>query len=101
MSDDDDIEKLLAEIGSPGSSSGKAQVPAVRGDQGSEAARSGRFGRALRTGLVAGVVCGVGVGFATFVFGILPLVDNPWSSGAGAFVGAFLTGATLTATRKG
>jgi hypothetical protein len=99
MSDDDDIEKLLAEInGGPGRSKPSKDV-AVRGSDATES--PGRTVRALRTGLVSGVVCGAGVGAATFLLQWLPLIDNPWSSGAGAFIGAFLTGATLSATRKG
>lgn len=101
MSDDDDIEKLLREIDSSGSGGRgeKANLPATRDS--SAAASSGRTGRALRTGLVSGAVCGAGVGVVTFFLQWLPLIDNPVSSGLGAFVGAFLTGATLSATRKG
>jgi len=103
MSDDDDIEKLLREIDSStsGGRGGKpdANLPARR--DGNDAAAPGRAGRALRTGLVSGVVCGAGVGVVTFFLQWLPIIDNPVSSGLGAFVGAFLTGATLSATRKG
>jgi Mg/Co/Ni transporter MgtE len=101
MSDDDDIEKLLREIDSSGSGgrSKKDNLPATRDS--SDAASPGRAARALRTGLVSGVVCGAGVGVVTFFLQWLPVIDNPVSSGLGAFVGAFLTGATLTATRKG
>jgi hypothetical protein len=99
MSGDDDIEKLLAEING---TSGKGKPSKEVSTRGSDAAQSpGRTARALRTGLVSGVVCGAGVGAATFLLQWLPLIDNPWSSGAGAFIGAFLTGATLSATRKG
>ena len=97
MSGDDDIEKLLRDVNSSLSGTSGAQPPATRSS--GEAAQPGRVGRALRTGLVSGVVCGAGVGTLTFLFQWLPLVDNPWSSGAGAFIGAFLTGATITATR--
>jgi hypothetical protein len=50
----------------------------------------------VRTGGIAGLVCGAGVFGLTFLFQWLPLVDHPVSSGAGAFVGAFLTGAFLS-----
>jgi hypothetical protein len=45
-------------------------------------------------------VCGVVVGTGTFLLAWLPFIDNPISSAAGAFVGAFATGATLTAARS-
>lgn len=100
MSGDDDIEKLLREVDAlsgAGSTKPAAGVPATRGS--TDAQAPGRAGRALRTGLVSGVVCGLGVGTATFLLQWLPFVDNPFSSAAGAFVGAFATGAVLTATR--
>jgi hypothetical protein len=50
---------------------------------------------------VAGVLCGTGVGAVTFVFAWLPFVDNPVSSGLGAFVGAFITGTALSWRRRG
>ena len=99
MSGDDDIEKLLAEINAGPGGGKRSKEVAVRGSDAAPA--PGRAVRALRTGLISGVVCGAGVGAATFLLQWLPLIDNPWSSGAGAFIGAFLTGATLSATRKG
>lgn len=104
MSGDDDIERLLAEIDS--TMNGPAKPPAQkRGGEVTPAAKDqpaarGRVGSAVRTGGVAAAVCGVGVFGATFLFQWLPIIDNPVSSGLGAAVGAFLTGATLGLRRR-
>ncbi len=109
MSNDDELDRLLREVdaslsgGAAASASsstpatGKAPVPATR-PTGDPAPR-GRAGSALRTGVVSGAVCGVAVGASTFVLSWLPLIDNPVSSGLGAFVGAFLTGTVLSFRR--
>jgi hypothetical protein len=105
MSGDDELERLLREVDA--TLTGPAKVPATQGaaspattpTTGSPPARRGRVATGLRTGAVAGVVCGAGVGATTFFLSWLPLIDNPLSSGMGAFVGAFLTGAVLGARR--
>ena len=98
MSGDDEIERLLREVDAM--SSGKqAQPPATR-SPGSTAPADGGGLSPVATGLVAGVVCGVGVGTTTFLLSWLPLIDNPVSSAGGAFVGAFLTGTVLSCRRR-
>lgn len=97
MSGDDDIEKLLREVDAM-SAGGQAKTPATR-PAGTDTATT-RSGSPLRTGLVAGVVCGLGVGSATFFLQWLPLIDNPLSSAGGAFVGAFVTGTVVSWRRK-
>lgn len=100
MSGDDELDRLLREVeatmsgtpAKPAASAPARQTPA-------EADRPGRWGRSLRTGLVAGAVCGAVVGTGTFLLAWLPFIDNPISSAAGAFLGAFATGAALTAAR--
>ena len=98
MSNDDEIERLLAEI----DGAGLGSTPAVqRGEvakkpTAGETRERGRVGGALRTGAVAGVVCGVGVSVVTFLGSWLPFDQSPVNAGAGAFVGAFLTGAVLS-----
>jgi hypothetical protein len=99
VSGDDELERLLREVdatlsGKPAPVAARGGVPA-RTDE----PQTGRGGRALRTGLVAGAVCGAGVGTMTFLFAWLPFIDNPVSSGMGAFVGAFLTGSVLAFRR--
>lgn len=102
MADDDELERLLREVEaslSPGApSAASKQGSAAAGGQVAkrEPEPRGRVGTAVRTGGVAGLVCGAGVFGLTFLFQWLPLVDHPVSSGAGAFVGAFLTGAFLS-----
>jgi F0F1-type ATP synthase assembly protein I len=108
MSGDDELDRLLREVdASLAGSSGGASTPAKRQDaapatrSSADAAQGGsRTGRALRTGLVAGVVSGAVVGTGTFLLAWLPLIDNPISSAMGAFVGAFGTGAVLSFTRR-
>jgi hypothetical protein len=109
MSGDDELERLLREVDASlsGSSSGAStparraeSAPASRSGSGSDAAERSRTGRALRTGLVAGVVSGAVVGTGTFLLAWLPFIDNPISSAMGAFVGAFGTGAVLSFSRR-
>ncbi len=100
MSGDDELDRLLREVES--TMSGKPATPAAGASPKEVAttkAAPGRWGRALRTGVVAGVVCGAVVGTGTFLLAWLPFIDNPISSAAGAFVGAFATGTALTAAR--
>jgi hypothetical protein len=59
-------------------------------------AQRGRADAALRTGGIAAAVSGVAVFGATFFLQWLPVIDNPISSGLGAAVGAFCTGAVLS-----
>jgi hypothetical protein len=105
MSGDDELERLLREVdASLSGTPAKATVPAAASGAASKEVAAagtppGRWGRSLRTGLVAGAVCGVVVGTGTFLLAWLPFIDNPFSSAAGAFVGAFATGAALTAVR--
>ena len=101
MSGDDELDRLLREVeaatsGTPAPRPGSA--PAAQ--QTSAPAPRGRWGRALRTGVVAGAVCGAVVGTGTFLLAWLPFIDNPVSSAMGAFVGAFATGTALTAARR-
>lgn len=101
MSGDDELERLLREVDA--SMSGTPATPAraaASKEVATSAEASGRWGRPLRTGLVAGVVSGVVVGTGTFLLAWLPFIDNPVSSAAGAFLGAFATGATLSAVRR-
>ncbi len=103
MSGDDELERLLREVdaslsGTPAKAPVPAQASASK-EVAAPGAAPGRWGRSLRTGLVAGVVCGAVVGTGTFLLAWLPFIDNPFSSAAGAFVGAFATGAALTAVR--
>jgi len=101
MSGDDDIERLLAEIdgnlagsaAKPSSTGGGAVQPAAKP---AAPAQRGRADAALRTGGIAAAVSGVAVFGATFFLQWLPIIDNPVSSGLGAAVGAFCTGAVLS-----
>ena len=101
MSQDDEIERLLREVDALNTGTGKSATPVPKAPGSAPATTSSSGGRALRTGLVAGAVCGVGVGTVTFLLQWLPLIDNPLSSAGGAFVGAFLTGTVLSWRRKG
>ncbi len=106
MSGDEELERLLREVDaslSPAAGgpprAGKdpaARTPALRHDSAAPAER-GRVGTALRTGVVAGAVCGGGVWAVTFFFSWLPFDQHPIDGGIGAFVGAFLTGTVLSA----
>jgi len=102
MSGDDDIERLLAEIDGSQTASRSAPATGSRGGAVQPAARAaspavrGRAGSALRTGGIAAAASGAGVFGATFFLQALPLIDNPVSSGLGAAVGAFVTGALLS-----
>ena len=98
MSNDDEIERLLAEIDGAGAGAAPA---AKRGEvakqpSGGAPTERGRVGGALRTGVVAGVVCGAGVSVVTFLVSWLPFDQSPINAGGGAFVGAFLTGVVLS-----
>jgi hypothetical protein len=97
MSGDDEIERLLREVDAM--NSGKAKPPARRAEPAATSEGSGGLSP-VGTGLIAGAVCGLGVGTVTFLFSWLPLIDNPVSSAGGAFVGAFLTGTVLAWRRK-
>ncbi len=100
MSGDDELDRLLREV--EATMSGKPAAPASGAPSKEVAATKpapGRWGRSLRTGVVAGVVCSAVVGTGTFLLAWLPFIDNPISSAAGAFVGAFATGTALTAAR--
>lgn len=99
MSGDDEIERLLREVDAM--NSGKKAQPPARTDQ-SGAAPADDGLSPVGTGLVAGVVSGVVVGGATLLFWLVPFVPgpNPVSVGAGAFVGAFLTGTVLSWRRR-
>lgn len=97
MSNDDELERLLREVDA--SLAGGKAAPAgreVARASSATPAKRGRVGGALRTGAVAGVVCGAGVTVATWLFSWLPFDQAPLNAGGGAFVGAFLTGAVLS-----
>ncbi len=102
MSNDDELERLLREVDAS-LAGGKAAAPAGRelAKAPSAPAQHGRVGGALRTGAVAGVVCGAGVTVATWLFSWLPFDQAPLNAGGGAFVGAFLTGAVLSFRGRG
>ena len=107
MSDDDEIERLLREIdgnlagGTPPPKRGEVVSPAQSPARSATPAQRGRIGGALRTGAVAGAVCGVGVSVVTFLISWLPFDQSPMNAGGGAFVGAFLTGTVLSLRGRG
>ena len=100
MSGDDELDRLLREVDSSlsGTPSGAGKTPPLPTKPASgEAAEHpgesrGRVARSARTGLVAGAVSGGLVFAGTALLSWLPLIDNPLSSGMGAFVGGFLVG---------
>jgi hypothetical protein len=104
VSNDDELDRLLREVNASLTGVAGASPPASSGQvakaTSSDPAPRGRVGSAARTGLVAGGVCGIGVGAVTFVLSWLPFIDNPVSSGLGAFAGAFLTGTALSFRRS-
>ena len=96
MSGDDELERLLREVDATlagGASRGQVAKPTPSAPQ---AQTRGRVGGALRTGALAGVVCGAGVTVATWLVSWLPFDQSPINAGGGAFVGAFLTGTVLS-----
>jgi hypothetical protein len=107
MSGDDELERLLREVDA--TLSGPSKVPATSGPAAATPATTGagdaeprgRVASGLRTGVVAGAICGVGVSAVAFFFSWLPFDQSPLNSGMGAFVGAFLTGTVLGARRPG
>jgi hypothetical protein len=103
MSSDDDIEKLLREIDGAGLGSTAAPRGGEVAKQPASSAPTerGRVGGALRTGVIAGAVCGAGVGVLTLLFSWLPFDQSATNAGGGAFVGAFLTGAVLSLRGRG
>jgi len=107
MSSDDDFERLLREVDASLSGGSGASGSAVA-PKGAEVSRKppadssvepSRTGTAVRTGVVAGAVCGVGVFVGTVLLSWLPGDQAAFQSGVGAFVGAFLTGAVLSLRR--
>jgi hypothetical protein len=107
MSDEDEIERLLREIdgnlggGAPAPKRGEVATPAQSAAQPAAPGERGRIAGALRTGVVAGAVCGVGVSVVTFLISWLPFDQSPMNAGGGAFVGAFLTGTVLSLRGRG
>jgi len=107
MSDNDEIERLLREIdgnlggGTPPPKRGELVAPAQSAAPSPAPAERGRIAGALRTGVVAGAVCGVGVSVVTFLISWLPFDQSPMNAGGGAFVGAFLTGTVLSLRGRG
>ncbi len=103
MSNDDELDRLLREVDASLAGGKAAGAPAGRevAKPSSAPAEHGRFGGSLRTGAIAGVVCGTGVTVATWLFSWLPFDQAPLNAGGGAFVGAFLTGAVLSFRGRG
>lgn len=101
MSNDDELERLLREVDATLSGGASAKAGREVAKAPAAPAQRGRVGGALRTGAVAGVVCGAGVTVATWLFSWLPFDQAPLNAGGGAFVGAFLTGAVLSLRGRG
>jgi len=98
MSNDDELERLLREVDASLSGATSGAVAPKSGEvarTGSPTQRS-RPALAVRTGAIAGAVCGVGVFVGTTLLSWLPGDQAAVQSGMGAFVGAFLTGAVLS-----
>jgi len=99
MSNDDELERLLREVDASLSGATSGAVAPKRGEVATTPASStqrSRPGIALRTGAVAGGVCGVGVFVGATLLSWLPGDQAAFQSGIGAFVGAFVTGAVLS-----
>ncbi|CAB4847791.1 unannotated protein [freshwater metagenome] len=112
MSNDDEFDRLLREVDASlggGSTAGApvsrspGPVSRTRASEGQvvTAESRGPMASGLRTGVLSGLACGAGVTVLTAIFAWLPFIDNPISSGMGAFVGAFLTGTVLGVRRAG
>jgi len=98
MSNDDELERLLREVDASLSGATPGAVAPQRGEVAATASptRRSRPAAALRTGAVAGGVCGVGVFVGAVLLSWLPGDQAAFQSGVGAFVGAFVTGAVLS-----
>ena len=101
MSNDDELERLLREVDATLSGKQPAKPGSEVAKPSAAPAERGRFGGALRTGAIAGVVCGTGVTVATWLVSWLPFDQSPLNAGGGAFVGAFLTGVVLSLRGRG
>jgi hypothetical protein len=100
MSNDDELERLLREVDASLSGATSGAVAPKRGEVATtppaSSTQRSRPGIALRTGAVAGGVCGVGVFVGATLLSWLPGDQAAFQSGIGAFVGAFVTGAVLS-----
>jgi len=98
MSNDDELERLLREVDASLSGATSGAVAPKRGEVATTTSSTHRSrpSVALRTGAVAGGVCGVGVFVGATLLSLLPGDQAAFQSGIGAFVGAFLTGAVLS-----
>jgi len=98
MSNDDELERLLREVDASLSGATSGAVAPKRGEVATttSSTQRSRPSVALRTGAVAGGVCGVGVFVGATLLSWLPWNLAAFQSGIGAFVGAFLTGAVLS-----
>jgi len=98
MSNDDELERLLREVDASLSGATSGAVAPKRGEVATTASstRRSRPAVALRTGAVAGGVCGVGVFVGATLLSWLPGDQAAFQSGIGAFLGAFVTGAVLS-----